>query len=227
MEIRSLVSWRSAALASFGVTCLWAADTAGILTVNLDPAKTGVSWELGGNMHTTHGTFKLKESSIQIDLGKGTVSGYVAIDARSGESGNSTRDQRMHREIIESAKYPEIRFTFEKLDGLLNPEGDSKVKITGWIELHGGKHEVTIPAEVRLSSNELSSTLRFEIPYVEWGLKDPSNFIFRVDKKVSIEVHASGNVVKFRLSTNRRHSYPQELVPSGLSARRLAIRPAA
>jgi polyisoprenoid-binding protein YceI len=195
MGIRSLLSWRSAALVSFAAACLWAADTAGLLTVNLDPAKTGVSWELAGNMHTTHGTFKLKESSIRIDLGKGTVSGYVAIDARTGESGNSTRDQRMHREIIESAKYPEIRFTFEKLDGLLTREGDSKVKITGLMELHGGKHEITVPAEVRLTSNQLSSTLRFEIPYVEWGLKDPSSFIFRVDKKVNIEVHASGTLV--------------------------------
>ena len=63
------------------------------------------------------------------------------------------------------------------------------------MELHGGKHEITIPAEVRRTSNQLSSTLRFEVPYVEWGLKDPSSFIFRVDKKVGIEVHASGTVV--------------------------------
>jgi len=167
----------------------------GLLAVSLAPAKTSVRWELAGNMHTTHGTFKLKDSSIQIDPGKGTVSGYVVIDARSGESGNSSRDQRMHREIIESGKYPEIRFTFEKLDGPLDREGDSKVRITGWLELHGSKHEITIPAEVRLSSNQLSSTLRFEVPYVEWGLKDPSNFILRVDKKVNIEVHASGTLV--------------------------------
>jgi polyisoprenoid-binding protein YceI len=192
--------WRlAAALLFFGTVCVWAASSAGVLAVNLDPAKTSVTWELGGNMHTTHGTFKLKESSIQIDLGKGTVSGYVVIDARSGESGNSSRDQRMHREIIESGKYPEIRFTLERLDGQVNREGDSTVKITGLMELHGAKREITIPAQVRLSSNQLDGTLRFEVPYVEWGLKDPSTFIFRVDKKVNVEVHASGTLVNFRL----------------------------
>jgi polyisoprenoid-binding protein YceI len=193
---KSLLSGHQAVICLFvGAVCLWAAGIADFLAVSLDPAKTSVSWELDGNMHTTHGTFKLKDSSIQIDPGKGAVSGYVVIDARSGKSGDSTRDQRMHREIIESGKYPEIRFTFEKLDGQLNREGDSKVKITGWMELHGAKHEITIPADVRLSSNQLSCTLRFEVPYVAWGLKDPSSFIFRVDKKVSIEVHADGRLV--------------------------------
>jgi polyisoprenoid-binding protein YceI len=174
---------------------LLATDLTEVSSVSLDPVKTAVRWELAGNMHTTHGTFKLKEGKIQIDPTKGTVSGSLVIDARSGESGNAARDRRMHREIIESEKYPEIRFTPERLEGAVHAGGGSNVKISGWLELHGARHQMTIPAEVKISSKQVTSTLRFEVPYVDWGMKDPSTFVFRVDKKVTIEVEASGTLV--------------------------------
>ena len=34
----------------------------------------------------------------------------------------------------------------------------------------------------------------FAVPYVKWGMKNPSTFILRVDQSVDIEVQASGAV---------------------------------
>lgn len=192
---KSTLGRRGAAIIlAAGAICAWAANVTGFPAVSLDPARTRVKWELDGNTHATHGTFKLKEANIQVDPSKGTVSGYVVIDAKSGDSGNSLRDKRMHREIIESDKYPEIRFTIDKVEGPLALRGESRVKVDGWLELHGQKHAVTIPAELKLSANQVTGNFQFEVPYVEWGMKDPSNFVFRVDKKVKIEVEASGTL---------------------------------
>jgi len=58
------------------------------------------------------------------DPSTGRVSGQVTVDARSGQSGNSSRDGRMHREILETQRYPEIAFRPDRMDGAIAP-GDN------------------------------------------------------------------------------------------------------
>ena len=172
-----------------------AADT-GLSGVSLDPAKTQIKWELDGVVHNTHGTFRLKQCHISLDPRTGAASGEVVVDATSGESADSARDRRMHKEVLESAKYPEIRFVPQRVDGKFAPQGTSSIRISGTFEVHGGKHAISVPAEVKIDGNQLSGTIHFEIPYVEWGMKDPSTFILRVDKKVKIELNAAGQITQ-------------------------------
>src|SRR5579859_989914 len=76
----------------------------------LDPAQTAVKFTLGDVLHTVHGTFRLKRGALQLDPASGKVSGEIVVDARSGESGSTMRDRKMHKEILESDRYPEISF---------------------------------------------------------------------------------------------------------------------
>ncbi len=172
-----------------------AAD-AGLKNVSLDPEKTQIKWELDGVVHNTHGTFRLKQCHISLDPSTGTVSGEAVVDATSGESGDSARDRRMHKEVLESSKYPEIRFVPERIDGKFAVQGSSSLKISGIFEVHGGKHAITVPADLKVDGNQISGNVRFEIPYVEWGMKDPSTFLLRVDKKVKIELDAVGQITQ-------------------------------
>ena len=145
-------------------------------------------------MHTVHGKFALKSSALRFDPSTGKIAGTIIVDATSGESGNSSRDGRMHREILESVKFPEIIFTPTEMTGTIAAAGSSKVEVSGRFHLHGQDHDVTLPVEVTSDGKVLQIAIRFEIPYVQWGLKNPSNFFLRVADKVAINIEASGHL---------------------------------
>jgi hypothetical protein len=56
------------------------------------------------------------------------------------------------------------------------------------------EHDVTLPVDVNADGGKLEITARMDIPYVQWGLKNPSNFFLRVSETVGIEIHAAGRV---------------------------------
>jgi polyisoprenoid-binding protein YceI len=163
-------------------------------TVELDPARTQISYTLGATLHTVHGTFRLKSGTIRYDAGTGKADGLVVVDAASGNSGNGGRDRKMNKEILESGKYPEIVFVPLGIRGSLTPQGESRVELRGTFKLHGSEHEISIPAAVRIDGDQVNASGHFVVPYVEWGLKNPSVFFLRVSDKVEIDIHAAGRV---------------------------------
>src|SRR5438270_9832833 len=96
----------------------------------VDRAKSTVTFTLGDVLHTVHGTFKVSHGTLQVEPG-GKASGEIVVDARSGESGSGMRDRKMNKEVLESAKYPEISFRPNRIDGLLNTQGNSTVMVHG------------------------------------------------------------------------------------------------
>jgi polyisoprenoid-binding protein YceI len=161
-------------------------------TAIVDAAKTHITWILGGSVHDTHGTFSLKEGTINVNFEKKAMSGLVVVDAKSGQSGNDTRDHRMQSEVLQSDKYPEIRFTPETWSGDIALTGSSLIRVSGLLELHGAKHQMDIPVALKLEPGRFTGTAEFDVPYVQWGMKDPSNFLLRVEKKVAIQVTVEG-----------------------------------
>jgi polyisoprenoid-binding protein YceI len=183
-----------AVLAGLAALILAPASRAQESTVQIDPAQTKIEFSLGGNFHTVHGTFALKSSAIHFDPSTGKMDGAIVVDATSGETGNGGRDARMHREILESAKFPEIVFTPLHMTGAVAGEGVSKVEISGRFRLLGQDHGVTLPFDIKAAGGNLQITTHIEIPYVQWGLKNPSNFFLRVSDKVGIEIQTAGRI---------------------------------
>lgn len=160
----------------------------------IDAAQSSVDFTLGDVLHTVHGTFHLKDSAIEFDPQSGSASGALVVDATSGDSGSKGRDKKMHKEILESAKYPEIRFTVQKITGSVPVNGTAQVQLSGIMNLHGSDHPMTVTAPVTVTNGHASTDVRFEVPYVQWGLKNPSTLFLRVSDKVDIVVHAVGNL---------------------------------
>src|SRR5579863_835356 len=87
------------------------------LRLQFSPANTAINFTLGDTVHTVHGSFNLKSGSVEYDPATATVRGNLVVDATSGQSGNHMRDHKMHREILESERYPEIAFRPDHVEG--------------------------------------------------------------------------------------------------------------
>ncbi len=162
----------------------------------LDPQHTTINYTLGDALHTVHGTFRLKRGSLRLDAGSGKLAGEVIVDAKSGDSGSGMRDHKMHREILESDRYPEIAFRPDRVDGAVALQGKSSVRVHGIFTIHGSDHELTVPAEIEMFPDHWTATLHFAVPYASWGMKNPSTFFLRVSESVDIDLTTGGTVVR-------------------------------
>ena len=163
-------------------------------TFVIDPAKTTVSFSLEATMHTVHGTFRVKSGVIQFNPATGAASGSVTVDTTSGETGNGRRDRNMHKDVLQSERYPEITFTPTRVTGSLVAQGESSVTVDGVLRLRGVDHSVTLPFKVQTSDGELRAATRFTVPYVAWGLKNPSSFLLHVAEKAEVSIAAEGKL---------------------------------
>ena len=163
-------------------------------TFVIDPAKTTVSFSLEATMHTVHGTFRVKSGVIQFNPATGAASGSVTVDTTSGETGNGRRDRNMHKDVLQSERYPEITFTPTRVTGSLVAQGESSVTVDGVLRLRGVDHAVALSFKVQTSDGELRATTQFTVPYVAWGLKNPSSFLLHVSEKVEVSIAAEGKL---------------------------------
>ena len=157
--------------------------------IAIDPAQTKVEFTLGAVLHTVHGNFQLMRGTLTFDPQSGKASGELVVDATSGESGNPSRDKKMHAAILESARYPEITFRPDRVDGKVAPQGTSQVQLHGAFAIHGVEHEILLPVTVDAAAGQYNVTATFEVPYVKWGMKNPSTLLLRVNDKVEITIH--------------------------------------
>jgi polyisoprenoid-binding protein YceI len=158
----------------------------------MKPETTKVQWTLSDVLHTVHGTFKLKSGRIDFDTDTGKASGQVVVDVASGESGSEARDSRMHANVLETKKFPEAVFAPNRVEGTLALPGTSTVKVHGAFTIHGSTHEIAIDVQVTAAPDQLRTAMSFDIPYVAWGMKDPSNFVLKVNKTVQMSIEADG-----------------------------------
>jgi hypothetical protein len=73
-------------------------------------------------------------------------------------------------------------------------QGKSSVRVHGIFSIHGSDHELTVPAEVEVSSDHWTATLHFAVPYANWGMKNPSTLFLRVSESVDIDLTAAGTI---------------------------------
>ena len=161
----------------------------------VDPALSSVKFTLGDVLHTVHGTFKVKQGSLQLQP-DGKVSGQIVVDAGSGDSGSGMRDRKMNKEVLESSRYPEITFRPDRMDGALASSGMSNVTVHGMFSIHGAEREITVPAQVQTGADRWTATVHFTVPYQKWGMKNPSTLFLKVSDTVEIDLVASGTVVR-------------------------------
>ena len=172
------------------------ADTkaANTVTIHLDPAATAVRWTLKSLLHNAHGTFKLKGGDVVMNPATGLAQGEILIDAGSESSGDTARDARWQKEILDAATYPAILFHPVKVEGLKAGEATQQIQASGMLTLKGQDHPLEMTLAVKIEGSEAVLTTHFTIPYVQWGLKEARSGMTRYDKQIVMDVSAKGEV---------------------------------
>ena len=57
-----------------------------------------------------YGVFDLKHGAVHFDPATNKIGGEILLDVPSGRSGSDSRDKKMHQQILESARYPDVVF---------------------------------------------------------------------------------------------------------------------
>lgn len=174
----------------FAATALFAQEQ----VFQLNPTQSEVDFTLADVLHTVHGKFQLKSGVLRFDNSTGTASGELVVDATTGDSGSNARDRKMKKDILETQKFPTIVFAPQKLIGKVAANGGSQVQMQGTMTLHGQPHPMTLVIPLQVNGSSASALVHFDVPYEQWGLKNPSTLFLRVSNTVQIDVHAVGTI---------------------------------
>ena len=160
----------------------------------LDPQASKVSFTLKATGHQVEGGLALKPGRLAFDPATGAASGEIAVDLASAQTGNKSRDKTMLEEVLETGRFPLAVFHAEKIRGNVPASGAGEVTLDGTLSFHGSDHKVSLPAKIDVRDGRVRADTRIEIPYVEWGLHDPSLMMLRVAKVVSVNIRAEGTL---------------------------------
>jgi polyisoprenoid-binding protein YceI len=164
------------------------------IILGIDPSQSKVHWALESTVHTVHGLFAFKNGNLRLDTSTGKASGEIIVDATSGSSGNDGRDRKMHKDVLESSKYAEIIFRPDHVEGKIAAQGIFTVQVHGLLVLHGGEHELTVPVQAEFEGDHWTGSAKFNVPFIDWGLKNPGSFFLRVNHSVEIELELKGTL---------------------------------
>jgi polyisoprenoid-binding protein YceI len=162
--------------------------------LSLDTTRSEVHFTLSDALHVVHGTFHIQQGDVTFDPATGKANGSIVVDALSGKSGNSVRDRRMTNDELKAPDYKTVAFAPTRFTGTFNPTGDSTLQVHGLFTLLGTPHEIDVPMQVQVNGDQIHAVGSFVVPYVQWGLKDPSTFMIHVNKEVNVDLDLTGTL---------------------------------
>jgi polyisoprenoid-binding protein YceI len=161
-------------------------------TFTIDPNASDVKMTLKTTHEIVNGTFHVDSGSIDYDRNVSSISGTVVVAAGSGKTGNDSRDKKMNKDILKVQQYSTVTFTPKSYTGIIAQSGDSTIQVAGVLTLLGTAHDITVPMHVRIDGAGCTAKTHFMIPYVQWGLKNPSFLIWKADNDVAIDLDLVG-----------------------------------
>ena len=184
-------------LAAFALAVILApAELAQHQTFVINPDASEVKTMLNTTREVVSGTFHIQSGSIEFDRSTPRMSGSVVVLADSGKTGNDSRDRKMNKDILEVEQHATVSFEPKTYVGAIAPLGNSNIQVTGIFTLLGTPHEITVPMLVHLDGTSAIAKAHFVVPYVQWGLKNPSFMIWKADNDVAIDLNLVGTISK-------------------------------
>ena len=183
---------------SFAVVALAAilapAALSQLQTFVVNPDASEVKMTLKTTHEIVNGTFQIQSGSIEFDRSTPKMSGLVVVLAGSGKTGNDSRDKKMNKDILKVDQHTTVSFAPRTYTGVIAPSGNSTIQVSGVFTLLGDPHDLTIPMQIHIDGSKGTAKAQFILPYVQWGLKNPSFLIWKAENEVAIDLSLVGNI---------------------------------
>jgi YceI-like domain len=163
-------------------------------TFAVNPDASEVKIKLNTTHEVVNGTFRVQSGSINFDRTASNISGTVIVAAGSGKTGNDSRDKKMNKGILKVDQFATVSFAPKTYNGTIAASGDSTIQVSGVFTLLGTAHDLTIPMQIHIDGSKATAKGQFIVPYVQWGLKNPSFMIWKADNDVAIDLNLVGQV---------------------------------
>ena len=163
-------------------------------TFVVNPDASEVKMTLKTTHEIVNGTFHIQSGSIEFDRSTPQMSGLVVVLAGSGKTGNDSRDKKMNKDILKVDHYTTVSFAPKTHTGVIALSGDSTIQVSGVFTLLGNPHDLTIPMRIHMDGSKGTARAQFVVPYVQWGLKNPSFLIWKAENDVAIDLSLVGNI---------------------------------
>ncbi len=168
-----------------------AAVVLGLLPVGtfvLDPAASAVTFVVRDNRGGFRGEARRVEATVRVEE---TADGFAAavearIDARSLTTGLGLRDAQMHRDFLQSDRYPAITFR-----GTAVPAGpvtglSFRVLVRGRLTIRDVSREVEFPAQVVALRDAYLAEGTVTVRMTDYGIPIPRFLIFVAEDPVEV-----------------------------------------
>lgn len=163
-------------------------------TFTVEPDASVVRMTLNTTHEVVNGTFHMQSGSIEFDAGGSTMTGTVVVSAGSGKTGNGSRDKKMTKSILQADQYETVSFVPKTYTGSIAQHASSTIEVTGVFTLLGKPHDITIPMQVIVDGSKATAKAHFVVPYVQWGLKNPSFLFWKAENDVAIDLSLVGHM---------------------------------
>ncbi len=165
-------------------------------TFAVNPDASEVKMTLNTTHEVVNGTFHVQSGTIEFDRSGPKMAGSVVVLAGSGNTGNGSRDKRMKNSILKVEQYANVSFEPKSYSGTIAAAGDSTIQVSGVFTLLGSPHEIVVPMVVHLDGASATAKAHFVVPYVAWGVKNPSFLIWKAENDVAIDLNLVGRLAK-------------------------------
>jgi polyisoprenoid-binding protein YceI len=102
---------------------------------------------------------------------------------------NALMEEHFNENYMETEKFPNAIFKGkinEKID--LTKDGETKVTVTGKMEMHGVTKDETFEGTVTKKGNEIMIKTKFKIKLVDYSIKVPSLYVKNIAEVIDVDV---------------------------------------
>ncbi len=130
-----------------------------------------------------------KGAIVVVNSGTGDV--QIKITVMNFKFKNALMQEHFNENYMESQKFPYAVFkgkVNEKVD--YSKEGETKVTVTGKMDIHGVTKDVTLEGTMTKKGTEMAMATKFKIKVAEYNIKVPSLYVKNIAEIVDVTVNS-------------------------------------